>query len=110
VLRRANRAIRLRGAADLIADIAEPPPILSYPRTRAVLDDHADLLCERMSGRIDMLGGTQISADFVIALRADAHGEDDPVANALPLVTVAAHLGELELLYTTKPVPEPVPG
>jgi Fusaric acid resistance protein-like len=110
VLRRANRAIRLRGAADLIADIAEPPPTLSYPRTRAVLDRHADLVCERMSGRIDTLGGTPISTDFVIALRADAHREDHPVTNALPLVTVAAHLGELELLYTSKPVSEPVGG
>ena len=110
VLRRANRAIRLRGAADLIADVAEPPPALSYLRTRAVLDQHADLVCERMSGRSDMLGDTPISTDFVIALRADAHREDDPVANALPLVTVAAHIGELELLYTTRPVAEPVPG
>jgi hypothetical protein len=110
VVRRANRAIRLRGVADLIADIEDPPPTLSYLRTRAILDEHADLVCERMSGQSGLLGDTPISTDFVIALRADARTEDHPVANALPLVTVAAHLGELELLYTTKPVTEPVPG
>jgi uncharacterized membrane protein YccC len=110
VLRRANRAGRLRGAADLIADIAQPPPTLSYLRARAVLDAHADLVCERMSGRIDTLEGTPISTDFVIAVRADAHREEHPIAHALPLVALAAQLGELELLYATKPVTEPVTG
>jgi uncharacterized membrane protein YccC len=104
VLRRANRAIRLRGAADLIADVSGAPPALSYLRTRAVLDEHADLVCERMSGRSDSLGDTPISADFVIALRTEAHREEHPIAHALPLVAVAAHIGELELLYATKPV------
>ncbi|MET0700004.1 MAG: FUSC family protein [Mycobacterium sp.] len=109
-VRRANRAVRLRGAADLIADIKEPPPTLSYLRARAVLDEHADLVCERMSGRIDSLDGTPISTDFVVALRTEAHREKHPVAYALPLVTLAAHLGELELLYAPKPVAEAVPG
>ena len=75
-----------------------------------MLDEHADLVCERMSGRTETLGGKPISADFVVALRAEAHREEHPVAYALPLVTVAAHLGELELLYTTKPVAQPVAG
>jgi uncharacterized membrane protein YccC len=108
-VRRANRAIRLRGVADLIADIETPPPALSYPRTRAVLDEHADLVCERIAGRLDaLLERPPISADFVIALRAEAHHEDHPISYALPLVTVAAHLGELELLYATTPVTETV--
>jgi hypothetical protein len=107
-VRRANRAVRLRGAADLIADIKDPPPTLSYLRARAVLDEHADLVCERMSGRTDTLGGAPISTDFVIALRTEAHSEKHPVGYALPLVALAANLGELELLYATKPVAEPV--
>lgn len=110
VLRRANRAIRLRGAADLITDVTGAPPALSYLQARAVLDEHADLVCERMSGRSETLGGKPVSADFVVALRAEAHREEHPVAYALPLVAVAAQLGELELLYTTNPVAEPVAG
>ena len=35
----------------------------------------------------------------MIALRAVAAEAAHPVADALPLVTVAANLGELELLY-----------
>ena len=35
----------------------------------------------------------------MIALRAEAADDDLAVAAALPLVTVAAHLGELEVLY-----------
>ena len=47
-----------------------------------------------------------ISDDFVLALRAEAGDGDLSIWAALPLVTVAANLGELELLY-----PEPVrPG
>lgn len=47
--------------------------------------------------------GPPISDDFVRALRAGAGAGELAIAAALPLVTVAAHLGELELLY-----PEPV--
>jgi hypothetical protein len=39
----------------------------------------------------------------VLALRAESGGTDLSIAAALPLVTVAANLGELELLY-----PDPV--
>jgi len=41
----------------------------------------------------------------VLALRAEAAGGTLSVEAALPLVTVAASLGELELLY-----PEPAPA
>ena len=44
-----------------------------------------------------------ISDDFVLALRAESGRDVLSVSAALPLVTVAANLGELELLY-----PEPV--
>lgn len=101
VIRRANRAIRLRSAADLIADIPNLPSPGSYPRTRAVLDAHATLVANRMSGRTDAkIGETPIAEYFVTALRAEAAEARHPVGDALPLVTVAANLGELELLYS----------
>ena len=49
VVRAANRAIRLRAAAELIADIV-PPPLGVYPRTRAVLEAHAEVVCARVTG------------------------------------------------------------
>jgi uncharacterized membrane protein YccC len=100
MLRRANRAIRLRAAADLIADIPDRPSHASYPNTRTVLDAHAALVSDRMSGRTDRpLADTLVTEHFVTALRAEAAAAEHPVADALPLVTVAANLGELELLY-----------
>ncbi|ANW66892.1 FUSC family protein [Mycolicibacterium tokaiense] len=100
VVRRANRAIRLRIAADLIADIPTVPEPGAYPRTRAVLDRHTALVCDRMSGRTDRpIASEPLTADFVLALRTEAPAQQRPVADALPLVTVAANLGELELLY-----------
>jgi len=105
VVRRANRAIRLRAAADLIADITTLPSPGSYPQTRTVLDAHATLVCDRMSGRSQKpIADALIVEHFVTALRAEAADTEHPVGDALPLVTVAANLGELELLY---PVPEP---
>lgn len=104
VVRRANRAIRLRIAADLIADIATVPDPGAYPRARAVLDRHTALVCDRMSGRTDKpIGDEPLTADFVRALRTEAPAERQPIADALPLVTVAANLGELELLYPVNP-------
>jgi hypothetical protein len=44
-----------------------------------------------------------ISDDFVLALRAEASEDELAIRAALALVTVAANLGELELLY-----PQPV--
>ncbi len=106
VVRAANRAIRLRAAAELIADVV-PPPLGVYPRTREVLEAHAEAICARLIG--DSARELQtISDDFVLALRADATGDELAVPAALPLTTVAANLGELELLY---PHPaEPVPS
>lgn len=106
VVRAANRAIRLRSAAELITDVV-PPPLGVYERTREVLEAHADAICARLiRDRAKAL--QSISDDFVLALRADATGDDLAVSAALPLTTVAANLGELELLY---PHPaEPVPS
>jgi hypothetical protein len=97
VVRAANRAIRLRAAAELIADVV-PPPLGVYPRTREVLEAHAEAICARLIG--DSTRELQsISDDFVLALRAEATSDDLAISAALPLTTVAANLGELELLY-----------
>jgi hypothetical protein len=97
VVSTANRAIRLRAAAELIADVV-PPPLGVYPQTREVLEAHAEAICARLTGDTGRsLPST--SDDFVLALRADAAGDGLAVAAALPLTTVAANLGELELLY-----------
>ena len=102
VIRASNRAVRLRNAAELIADVV-PPPLAAYPRVRKVLDMHATAVCERLGGAESTHQHGPISDDFVLALRAESDGSDLSVSAALPLVTVAASLGELELLY-----PEPV--
>jgi uncharacterized membrane protein YccC len=97
VVRGANRAVRVRAAAELIADVV-PPPLRLYPRTREVLETHTDAICARLTGdpgrRLE-----SISDEFVLALRADATGNELAISAALPLTAVAAHLGELELLY-----------
>jgi uncharacterized membrane protein YccC len=97
VVRAANRAIRLRAAAELIADVV-PPPLGVYERTREVLESHADAIEARLTGDPGRELHT-ISDDFVLALRADATNDDLAISAALPLTTVAANLGELELLY-----------
>jgi uncharacterized membrane protein YccC len=97
VVRAANRAIRLRAAAELIADVV-PPPLGVYPRTREVLEAHAEVICARLTGDTSQ-PLPSISDDFVLALRADTTGDDLAVSAALPLTTAAANLGELELLY-----------
>ncbi|WP_319452996.1 MULTISPECIES: FUSC family protein [unclassified Mycobacterium] len=102
VIRASNRAVRLRAAAELIADVV-PPPLTAYPRVRSVLEAHATAVCERLGGDDPAHEHGPISDDFVLGLRAESDGSDLSVAAALPLVTVAASLGELELLYP-KPV------
>lgn len=102
VIRAANRAIRVRSAAELIADVV-PPPLAAYPRVREVLKSHTDAVCDRLDGQASTVEQGRISDDFVLALRAESGGDALSVSAALPLVTVAANLGELELLY-----PEPV--
>ena len=98
VIRAANRAIRLRTAAEVIADIRTPPPLSAYPRTRAVLESHAESVAERLKGESDKTW-PPVSDEFVLALRAEFTGDEAAVSAALPLVAVAANLGELELLY-----------
>lgn len=97
VVRAANRAVRVRAAAELIADVV-PPPLEPYPRTREVLEAHTSAICARLTGdprrKLE-----SISDDFVLALRADATEDELAISAALPLTAVAAHLGELELLY-----------
>ncbi len=92
IVRAANRAVRLRAAAELVVDVV-PPPLGVYPRTRELLGLHADMVCA------EGVSGPPISDDFVLALRAEAGDDELAVSAALPLLTVAAHLGELELLY-----------
>ncbi len=97
VVHAANRAVRLRASAELIADVV-PPPHGVYDQTREVLEAHARAACTQVAGKAT--GRRQpISDDFVMALRAQATDDDLAVAAALPLVTVAAHIGALELLY-----------
>ncbi|MCB0931839.1 MAG: FUSC family protein [Mycobacterium sp.] len=104
----ANRAWRLRTAADLVADVVPPPPDL-YPQVREVLETHATVVCARLDGSDTSSVLPPISDDFVPALRAQARRTGKTaVATALPLLTVAAHLGELELTYP--PLENPVPG
>ncbi|HET6734085.1 MAG TPA: FUSC family protein, partial [Mycobacterium sp.] len=97
VVRAANRAIRVRAAAELIADIV-PPPFGVYPQTRGVLETHAEVICARVTGDTGQ-PLQSISDDFVLALRADAPEDELAVPAALPLTAAAANLGELELLY-----------
>jgi hypothetical protein len=89
---------RLRTAGDIIADVVPPPPGV-YPRARKVLEQHATALCARMEKVNAPLDLPDISDDFVPALRVDAPATPQAAQWALPLVTVAANLGELELAY-----------
>ena len=101
-----NRAIRLRTAADLIADIPTPPPLSAYPKVRAVLEFHVDAICERLAGRLNPeQSWVPIADDFVLALRSEPPHDDLGMSAALPLLTVAALLGELESIYPLQPAP-----
>jgi hypothetical protein len=100
IVRAFNRVIRLRTAADLIADIPTPPPLSAYPTVRAILEEHANQICERLAGQFEPADEwVPISDDFVVALRSEAGGDTLSISAALPLITVAAALGELELMY-----------
>ena len=98
IVHASNRVIRLRAAADLIADVKSPPPPTAYPRAKQILEAHADAVCARLAGH-DERTWPPISDDLIPALRAESTGDEAAVAAALPLVTVAASLGELELVY-----------
>ena len=100
VVRAANRATRLRVAADVIADIRTLPPPSSYPRARNVLEEHAESVSQRLAGD-SAKAWRPISDEFVRALRAETTKDADAVSAGLPLVAVAANLGALELMYPT---------
>ena len=93
-----NRIPRLRTTADLIADLP-PPPLGAYPRARKVLEQHAIAICTVLSGGERTAALPPISDDFIPALRADAQGGELSVAAAMPLMTTAANIGELEMTY-----------
>jgi hypothetical protein len=101
-----SRIPRIRTTADLIADTV-PPPLDVYPRARKVLEDHTSAICSRLAGNQSIGSLPPITDDFVPALRAEAHGGELDISAALPLVTTAANIGELELTYpamTKEPV------
>jgi hypothetical protein len=100
VVRAASRATRLRVAADVIADIRSLPPPSSYPTARKVLEEHAEMVAQRLAGA-DANARRPISDEFVRALRAEATDDADAISAGLPLVAVAANLGALELMYPT---------
>jgi uncharacterized membrane protein YccC len=93
-----NRIPRLRTTADLIADLLPPPPEV-YQKARNVLEDHASAVCARLTGERSSADLLPISDDFIPALRAESRGIELAVSVALPLVTTAANIGELELTY-----------
>jgi uncharacterized membrane protein YccC len=99
VVKTANRAVRLRVAADVIADIRTLPPPSSYPTARTVLEEHAESVSQRLAGESDKTW-RPISDEIVQALRAEATDDADAVSAGLPLVAVAANLGALELMYS----------
>lgn len=89
---------RLRIAGDIVADIVPPPPGV-YPRTRKVLERHVAALCARIE-QVDGPGVLpDMSTEFVPLLRAEAARTPDAVRSALPLVTAAANIAELEMTW-----------
>jgi uncharacterized membrane protein YccC len=97
VVRSANRAVLVRTAGDMIADIKTLPASGTYPSTRALLETYADSLGGRLSRRGDA-AEESITEEFVRSLRAEATRESVAVDAAQPLVAVAANLAELELV------------
>lgn len=109
-----NRSARVRIAADLIADVT-PPPLTAYRQARSIIEARALALCARLEGDpldwVDSTPPVPINEELVPALRresAAAPNIDRAAAAALPLVTVAANLAELELLYPAQVPLEPV--
>jgi len=101
-----NRIPRLRTTADLIADLP-PPPLGIYSMARSVLEKHTSAVCGLRRGEHVISSLPPISDDFIPALRAEAQGVDLAISVALPLVTAAANIGELEMTYpamATEPV------
>ena len=98
VVRAANRATRLRLAADMIADIPTQPPPSSYPMARTVLEEHAAAVSQRLTGE-SADAWPPISDEIVRALRAEGTQDTAAISAGLPLVAVAANIGALELMY-----------
>lgn len=94
----ASRIPRLRIVADLMADIVPPPPG-AYPKSRTVLEMHAAALCARIENVDGPAALPLVSDELIPALRAEAATTPEPELAALPLITAAANIGELELTY-----------
>ncbi len=104
-MEKASRIPRLRTTADLIADIV-PPPAGVYPRTRNLLEQRTAALCAHLEDDPDATPPPQeMSDEFVRTLRAEAATTPAAEDAALPLVTVAANIGELETIYPVFPAP-----
>jgi hypothetical protein len=108
-LERGSRIPRLRTAGDLIADIVPPPPGV-YPRTRKLLEQRTEALCARLESDATADPGAAMSEEFIRTLRAEAAMTPGAQHAALPLVTVAANIGELELTYPTAQPSTAQPG
>ena len=89
----------VRGGIPLSLAAADlpPPPLGTYPRARKVLEQHTIAICNVLGGDERTAALPPISDDFIPALRADAQGGELSVAAALPLMTTAANIGELEM-------------
>ena len=103
IVRAFNRAIRVRAAADLIMDIPTPPPLGTYPRVREVLEFARERDPRSAVGQVGYRPGLDADRRRV---RGGAAGgiegcasDGMAIAAAMPLVTVAAAIGELELVY-----------
>jgi hypothetical protein len=67
---------------------------------RAIVESHTEAIYDRVTGRLDPANPIgPISDDFARALRSEARDDDLGVSAALPLLTAAAIIGELELIY-----------
>jgi uncharacterized membrane protein YccC len=110
VVRAFNQVIRLQRATEMIAHAATPSPS-AYPRTRAVLAAHAEKIYERVAGAGDAHQTRAESSDeVVLALRAESTETEPALAAVLPLVTVAACLGEVQLVYAEPASAIPIHG
>ena len=94
-----NRIPRVRTTADLIADLV-PPPLGVYAQARTVLEEHTASICALLTDARESAVLPPISDDFILALRAESRGGEMAVSAALPLVTAAANIGELEITYS----------
>jgi hypothetical protein len=81
----------------MIADIRTLPPGGSYPSARAVLEAHLEFVAQQFSAPSDA-ASRPLAGEVARALRAEGTDQVEAVEAAQPFVTVAATLGELELL------------